>query len=186
MQNKNTNTTHSSKPFVIVLSALMWIYILAFWYLLISNFSSQKTLEKNQADEKIAKENLEKRIQEDSYKNFLMAKKIYELRTIPWYDSITQLVYIKDQLKSRLWSEVSKDFVIDFNQAKMNWTVRSIDTLYNKKDWVLQIFDDVLTKVYQQNNLIKPTDSIVNQITHEDWNNYDFALNIKLSNGTKK
>lgn len=186
MQPKITNKNHSSKPFVIVLAALLGIYIAALAYLLVTNFLSQRTLADNQQKETLAKQNLEKVVQTDEYKSFLMAKKINELRTIPWYDSITQLVSIQEQLKSRLWSQVAKEFVVDFNQAKMNWTVKSIDTLYNKKDWVLQTFDDVLSKVYQQNNLIKPLDYLVPQISHEDWDDYDFALIIKLSNGNKK
>lgn len=186
MEKKNTNKTHSSRSFVIALWALLWIYALILGYLLISNFFNKKTLERNQIDEQIAKANLEKEIKTPEYKNFLMAKKIYELRTIPWYDSFTQLVSIKNQLTNKLWSDSIKEFVIDFNQVNVNWTVRSIDTLYNKKDWVLQTFDEVLGKVYRENNLIKPTDSLVRQIDSENKSEYNYALTIKLSNGTKK
>lgn len=185
MEKKNTNKTHSSKPLAMILAWVMIVYVAALAFLLISNMANQKKLEQNKLAEQKAIKDLEERKKTISYKNFLMAKKIYELRTIPWYDSFTQLVNIKEQIRSKLGNKSIKEFVIDMNQVNVNWTVTSIDNLY-KKDGVLPIFDEVLWKVYKENNLIKPTDSLVRQIDNEDKSDYNYALTIKLSNGTKK
>lgn len=180
MKNFKRNQLFSLAFIVLIVSLLLYIYLVGSIYLLNKKIDASNTT--------LAQQNIQiEKIKKDIwYEKFNSIRDLENAsKVMPWFDHITKIIDILNSLKSVDPSESDSVILTDFNVSldtiSLRWKVSNLSTLYysSSQNWIQSLIDRFEALDFIENMSIKSYNKV------EDGY-FEFVLQAKIINDASK